>query len=60
RWCEIITRMLAEGIDAFVEVGPKPVLKGMMKKIVPRGVKVTSLQFDSPEGLEKVVRKLGL
>ncbi len=60
RWCEIITRMLAEGIDAFVEVGPKPVLKGMMKKIVPRGVKVTSLQFDSPQGLEKVVRKLGL
>lgn len=60
RWCEIITRMLAEGIDTFVEVGPKPVLKGMMKKIVPRGVKVTSLQFDSPAGLEKVVRKLGL
>ncbi len=60
RWCEIITRMLAEGIDTFIEVGPKPVLKSMMKRIVPRGVKVTSLQFDSPEGLGKVVRKLGL
>ncbi len=60
RWCEIITRMLAEGVDTFIEVGPKPVLKGMMKKIVPRGIKVTSLQFDSPEGLEKVVKKLEL
>lgn len=60
RWYEIITRMLAEGTDTFIEVGPKPVLKGMMRKIVPRGVKITSLQFDSPAGLEKVVRKLGL
>ncbi len=61
RWCEIITRMLAEGIDTFVEVGPKSVLKGMMRRIVPRGIKkVTSLQFDSPAGLDKVVRKLGL
>ncbi len=60
RWCEIITRMIAEGTDTFIEIGPKPVLKGMMKKIVPRGVKVTSLQFDSPTGLERVVEKLGL
>ncbi len=60
RWCEIITRMLAEGTDTFIEIGPKPVLKGMMKKIVPRGVKVTSLQFDTPEGLAGVVEKLGL
>ncbi len=60
RWCEIITRMLAEGIDTFIEVGPKPVLKGMMRRIVPRGVKVVSLQFDSPEGLEKVVENLDL
>lgn len=55
RWCEIIEAMLAEGVDTFVEVGPKTVLKGMMKKIVPKGVKVTSLQFDTPSALSQCI-----
>jgi len=49
RWYEIISAMIADGVDTFVEVGPKTVLKGMMRKIVPAGVKVTALQFDSPK-----------
>jgi [acyl-carrier-protein] S-malonyltransferase len=53
RWCEIITAMLAEGVDTFIEIGPKTVLKGMMRKIVPKGTKVTSLQFDNPETMSK-------
>ena len=51
RWCEIIQAMLAEGIDTFIEVGPKAVLKGMLRKIVPKGTKVLSLQFDTPASL---------
>jgi len=51
RWYEIINKMLADGVDTFIEVGPKTVLKGMMRKIVPKGVSVTSLQFDTPESL---------
>lgn len=60
RWCEIIQSMLADGVDTFIEVGPKSVLKGMMRKITPKGTKVTSLQFDTPDGLSKCLAKLGL
>lgn len=59
RWCEIIESMLSEGVDTFIEVGPKTVLKGMMRKIVPKGTKVTSLQFDTPASLSKCLESLG-
>ena len=58
RWYEIISAMLDSGVDTFIEVGPKTVLKGMMRKIVPKGVKVSALQFDSPAGLDTVIEKL--
>ena len=58
RWCEIIETMLKYGVDTFIEIGPKAVLKGMMRKITPKGTKVTSLQFDTPETLAKVIEKL--
>lgn len=58
RWYESICAMLDSGVDTFIEVGPKTVLKGMMRKIVPKGVKVTALQFDSPAGLDTVIEKL--
>ncbi|MGB3212674.1 MAG: ACP S-malonyltransferase [Desulforhopalus sp.] len=58
RWYEIIEGMLAEGVDTFIEIGPKTVLKGMMRKIVPKGTKVTSLQFDTPSSLSQCVEKI--
>jgi len=54
RWLESVTRMLDGGVEVFVEVGPKKVLTGLMRKILPRGA-ATCVQFDTPEGLEKVV-----
>ena len=59
RWFDIINGMIAEGVDTFIEVGPKTVLKGMMRKIAPKGYKYTALQFDTPEGLAKCMDKLG-
>lgn len=54
RWMESVNRMLDGGVEVFVEVGPKNVLTGLMRKILPRGA-ATCVQFDSPEGLEKVI-----
>ena len=60
RWYEIIRNMLDDGIDVFIEVGPKTVLKGMMRKIIPKNAQVTSLQFDSPESMSQCFEKLAL
>jgi [acyl-carrier-protein] S-malonyltransferase len=58
RWYEIITAMVEDGVDTFIEVGPKSVLKGMMKKITPKDKKITALQFDTPESLGKCIEQL--
>ncbi|TKB27714.1 ACP S-malonyltransferase [Desulfopila sp. IMCC35006] len=58
RWYGIIEAMLAEGVDTFIEVGPKTVLTGMMRKIVPKGTKVTTMQFDTPASLAECIEKI--
>lgn len=55
RWLESVNRMLGEGVEVFVEVGPKNVLTGLMRKILPRDA-ATCVQFDTPEGLAKVIQ----
>lgn len=58
RWLEIVNRMAAEGVEVIVELGPKNVLTGMMKKILPKNSTITCLQADTPETLEKVIEAL--
>jgi [acyl-carrier-protein] S-malonyltransferase len=60
RWYEIITAMLGDGVDTFIEVGPKTVLKGMMRKIVPKETQVSTLQFDTPDALQHCLEKMGV
>ena len=47
--------MIENGVEVFVELGPKNVLTGMMRKILPRKSPVSCLQADTPESMEKVV-----
>ncbi|MCX7856903.1 MAG: ACP S-malonyltransferase [Deltaproteobacteria bacterium] len=35
RWEDCVKRMVAEGVEVFVEVGPKNVLSNLIKKIMP-------------------------
>lgn len=57
RWFESVNRMVDQGVELFVEVGPKNVLSGIVRKSVPRGA-VNCVQFDTPAGLEKVIAEI--
>lgn len=57
RWYEMVNTMLSQGVELFIEVGPKKVLTGLLRKIIPRGA-ATCVQFDNPEDLDKVAAEL--
>ena len=54
RWQQSVERLIAEGADEFVEIGPGHTLSGFMKKI-NREVKV--FHIEKPEDLEKYVNR---
>jgi len=53
RWFEIINSLRARGVNTFIEVGPKKILTGLTKKIVPKSAGCNLFQVDSPETLAK-------
>ena len=52
RWVEVVQRLMREGVQTFIEVGPSKVLSGLIKR-VDGGVKVC--QVEDPESLEEAL-----
>lgn len=58
RWYEIILKMLDDGIDLFLEVGPKKVLSGLLKKIVPPDREVQVWNVEDCKSLQRFVEAM--
>lgn len=59
RWAELIINLKQAGIDAWVEVGPKNVLRGLVRKILPQEPAAAFHNVENREGLERFVTALG-
>lgn len=57
RWQQSVERMAADGVDTFLEIGPKKTLSGFLKKIAP---KATGYHVDTMEDMEQVLEALGV
>ena len=58
KWYDIMRKMLDDGIDTFVEVGPKKVLAGLLKKIASPDDAVNVFTVQDPKGLEGVLENI--
>ena len=59
RWAELILNLKAAGVDTWVEVGPKNVLTGLVRKILPEEPKERFFNVENRESLEKFIAALG-
>lgn len=57
-WFDIVKQMLADGVEVFVELGPKTVLTGLMKKILPPKAGIRCVQADTPEAINRVAEEI--
>jgi [acyl-carrier-protein] S-malonyltransferase len=57
RWTESIRRLVADGIDTIVEVGPGKVLTGLMRAIAPQ---VKAYATNDPATIEKLMGQMAL
>ncbi|MGV1099423.1 ACP S-malonyltransferase [Thiovibrio sp. JS02] len=58
RWYEIVQKLMAAEVRVFVEVGPKNVLTGLLKKIIPADYEHRCFQVENPEGLAAFLEAL--
>lgn len=58
RWYDIMNSMLNQGVTDFVEVGPKRVLSGLIRKIASSAKDLTVLNVQDLKSLEKTLAAL--
>ena len=58
RWYDINRKMLDDGITTFVEVGPKNVLSGLLRKIMPTERNARVFQVQDKESLTRFLEEM--
>ncbi len=58
KWYDIMRKMLDDGVDTFVEVGPKNVLAGLLKKIISPDDAINVFTVQDPKGLESFLEHI--
>lgn len=56
RWQQSVECMVKDGVDTFIEIGPKKTLTGFLKKIAPEA---TGYNVETIADLEKIIEVLG-
>ncbi|MBF0531101.1 MAG: ACP S-malonyltransferase [Deltaproteobacteria bacterium] len=59
KWCDVIQTMIQNEVTDFVEVGPKKVLAGLVKKIVPNQASVNIFNVEDMAGVEQLAARSG-
>ncbi len=59
QWYPSMKRLIVDGVNVFVEVGPGRVLSGMLKQILPRDYPCEVYQAGTLKQLEKIGSELG-
>ncbi len=58
KWLDIMNAFIERDVRYFIEAGPKNVLSGLLRKIVPKGYEYKSFQVESPESLADCISTL--
>jgi [acyl-carrier-protein] S-malonyltransferase len=58
KWYDIIQGMLDDGVTCFVEVGPKKVLAGLIRKILPKDYPIKIANVEDTESLTRCLQEI--
>ena len=60
RWVDIVNSMTDDGINLFIESGPKKVLTNLTAKCIDKNTELNFCQFDTPEALGECLKCAGM
>lgn len=59
KWCDSIEYMLKDGVSHFIEAGPKKVLAGLVKKILPADAEASIVNVENLADVDSALEKIG-